>query len=114
MPKSKQSSLGSIPASSDTVKSEGRQIKQCWIQEIEIHKNPPVYTICGLIKGILINFSPVYCGYWKTLLFTNIEVSSVQFAKKVLALSPNMLNTLGVIFCGAKCSACVDKNKETI
>jgi hypothetical protein len=27
--------LGSIPASSDTVESEGRQMKQCWIQYIE-------------------------------------------------------------------------------
>ncbi len=37
--------LGSIPASSDTVESEGRQMKQYWIQYIEekkILKNPPV------------------------------------------------------------------------
>ncbi len=27
--------LGSIPASSDTVESEGRQMKQCWKQYIE-------------------------------------------------------------------------------
>ncbi len=27
--------LASIPASSDTVESEGRQMKQCWIQFIE-------------------------------------------------------------------------------
>jgi len=27
--------------------------------------------------------------------------SSVQFAKRVLALSPNTLNTLGAIFCGS-------------
>ncbi len=32
--------LGSIPASSDTVESEGRQMKQCWIQYIEKKKNP--------------------------------------------------------------------------
>ncbi len=36
--------LGSIPASSDTVKSEGRQMKQCWKQYIEIFfsLSPPV------------------------------------------------------------------------
>ncbi len=27
---------GSIPAASDTVESKGRQMKQCWIQYIEI------------------------------------------------------------------------------
>jgi hypothetical protein len=34
--------LGSIPASSDTVESEGRQMKQCWIQYIEkkLEKSP--------------------------------------------------------------------------
>ncbi len=30
--------LGLIPASSDTVESEGRQMKQCWIKYME--KNP--------------------------------------------------------------------------
>ena len=36
--------LRSIPASSDTVESEGRQMKQCLIQYLEINilKNPPV------------------------------------------------------------------------
>ncbi len=34
--------MGSIPASSDTVESEGRQIKQCWISYIkENPKNSP-------------------------------------------------------------------------
>jgi hypothetical protein len=39
--------LGSIPASSDTVESEGRQMKQCRIQYIEkkIQKNPPVQKV---------------------------------------------------------------------
>ncbi len=32
--------LGSIPASSDTVESEGRQMKQCWISYIKKKKNP--------------------------------------------------------------------------
>jgi hypothetical protein len=32
--------LGSIPASSDTVESVGRQMKQCWIQYIEEEENP--------------------------------------------------------------------------
>ncbi len=36
--------LGSIPASSDAVESEGRQMKQCWMQYIEENlKNPPVH-----------------------------------------------------------------------
>ncbi len=35
--------LGSIPASSDTVKSEGRQIKQCWIQYMK-KKNLPSHN----------------------------------------------------------------------
>ncbi len=34
--------LGSIPASSDTVESEGRQMKQCWIQYIEKKKNQKI------------------------------------------------------------------------
>ncbi len=32
--------LGSIPASSGTVESEGRQMKQCWIKYLKILKNP--------------------------------------------------------------------------
>jgi hypothetical protein len=32
--------LGSIPASSDTAESEGRQMKQCWISYITKSKNP--------------------------------------------------------------------------
>jgi hypothetical protein len=36
--------LGSIPASTDTVESEGRQMKQCWIQYIEKKsKKSPCY-----------------------------------------------------------------------
>jgi hypothetical protein len=34
--------VSSIPASSDTVESKGRQMKQCWLQYIERKKNPPV------------------------------------------------------------------------
>ncbi len=44
--------LGSIPASSDTVESEGRQMKQCWISYIKrkIQKNPPSnYLLISLI-----------------------------------------------------------------
>ncbi len=37
---SAQHVLGSIPASSDTVESEGRQMKQCWIQYIKNQKIP--------------------------------------------------------------------------
>jgi len=37
--------LGSIPASSDSVESEGRQMKQCWINYIKNPKNPPVSII---------------------------------------------------------------------
>jgi hypothetical protein len=34
--------LGSIPASSDTVESEGRQMKQCLIKSFKnFHKNSP-------------------------------------------------------------------------
>ncbi len=36
--------LGSIPASSDTVESEGRQMKRCWIQYIE-KKNTPAMAV---------------------------------------------------------------------
>ncbi len=49
--------LGSIRASSDTVKSEGRQMKQCWIQFIEkknkkipLLKNSYNYS-CGLCEN---------------------------------------------------------------
>ncbi len=33
--------LCSIPASSDTMESEGRQMKQCWIKYRKKNKNPP-------------------------------------------------------------------------
>ncbi len=39
--------LSSIPASSDTVESEGRQMKQCWIEyikKVKKTKNPPLKT----------------------------------------------------------------------
>ncbi len=48
--------VSSIPASSDTVESEGRQMKQCWIQNIEkkkIKKIPLFY----FIKIVRIAFS---------------------------------------------------------
>jgi hypothetical protein len=41
--------LGSFPASSDTVESEGRQMKQCWIMYIKIKKIkkiPPLLSFC--------------------------------------------------------------------
>ncbi len=45
--------LGSIPAASDTVEFEGRQMKQCWIQYIEIiilQKVKKFY--CNLFTGL--------------------------------------------------------------
>ncbi len=39
--------LGSIPASSDTVESEGRQMKQCWILYITKHKKPAFFLYIG-------------------------------------------------------------------
>jgi hypothetical protein len=34
--------LGSIPASFDTVESEGQQIKQCWMNFFKNPKSPPL------------------------------------------------------------------------
>ncbi len=51
--------LGSIQASSGTVKSGGRQMKQCWISYIKkekIHKNPLFYWWKTLGSGLLQNF----------------------------------------------------------
>jgi hypothetical protein len=41
MTKSPLSCMGSIPASSDTVESEGWQMKQCWIKYLEKEKEIP-------------------------------------------------------------------------
>jgi hypothetical protein len=43
--------VGSIPAFSDTVESEGRQMKQCRIQYIEKNKNPPVKSRKIVCRG---------------------------------------------------------------
>ncbi len=40
--------LGSIQASSDTVESEGRQMKQCWIQYIE--KYPKKIPLLDMVE----------------------------------------------------------------
>ncbi len=42
--------LDSIPTSSDTVESEGRQIKQCWIQYIEEKKSKKIPLLKKIIK----------------------------------------------------------------
>ncbi len=49
MPKS-QTVLGSIPASSQKVKSEGRQIKQCWIKYIKNPTKNSPYIEFGMAK----------------------------------------------------------------
>jgi hypothetical protein len=44
--------LGSISASSDTVESEGRRMKQCWIQYIEKNpNNPPVEILQSALRS---------------------------------------------------------------
>ncbi len=42
--------LGTIPASSDTVKSEVQQMKQCWKEYIKNLKNPPVYKYMYILR----------------------------------------------------------------
>jgi hypothetical protein len=54
--------LGLIPASVGTVESEGRQMKQCWIQYVKKIKNPPKNIfkkkiILGLNKSIYLFLS---------------------------------------------------------
>ncbi len=47
-----------MPASADTVETEGRQMKQCWIQYIEkkIQKNPPViYPQMSYMHGVRVS-----------------------------------------------------------
>ena len=51
--------LGSIPASSDTVKSEGRQMKQCWISEIK-RKNPKKSPMMTKLQILFFLFSFEY------------------------------------------------------
>ncbi len=45
-------SPGSIPASSDTVESEGRQMKQCWITYIKEKTKSPFQKIVGSIINV--------------------------------------------------------------
>ncbi len=54
--------LGSIPASSDTVETEGRQMKQCWISYIKkIQKSPlkkiHANTKVQVVSDLLIKFT---------------------------------------------------------
>jgi hypothetical protein len=57
--------LGSIPASSDTVESEGRQMKQCWITYIKrkIPKNPP--STKSVIVEVIYSLYCVYTAVFK-------------------------------------------------
>jgi hypothetical protein len=45
--------LSSISASSDTVKSEGRQMKQCCVKNRKKSKNNPPFNICKLAQVLL-------------------------------------------------------------
>ncbi len=52
--------LGSIPVSSDTVESEGRQMKQCWIR-----KNPPLTTMPKRINKMCFGVMPeLHTQFW--------------------------------------------------
>ncbi len=44
--------LGSVPASSATVESEGRQMKQCWIKYWQFLKIPPLIDFKILFQSI--------------------------------------------------------------
>ncbi len=56
--------LGSIPASSDTVESEGRQMKQCWmsyikkVQKITLAIFSWLFLLCLALRYIFVVFSP--------------------------------------------------------
>jgi hypothetical protein len=41
--------LGSIPASSDTLESEGRQMKKCWIKFLQLSTN--IHTIFTIVSA---------------------------------------------------------------
>ncbi len=60
MPKSKQSWI-SIPVSSDTVESEGRQMKQCWIKYIKKPNKIPFLFRLSSSKAKLYQWKE----YWK-------------------------------------------------
>ncbi len=58
--------LGWIPASSDTVEYEGRQMKQCWMQYIQKKSNK---SPCWFVVQTIV---AVYCGelhFWNRLLW---------------------------------------------
>ncbi len=55
--RSRNSPLGSIPTSFDTVESEGRQMKQCWIQHIEKKQKKSKKFNIASIAGLYANFA---------------------------------------------------------
>ncbi len=82
--------LGSIPSSSDTVESKGRQTKQCWIQYIEkklvfywifiiwpeLLKTWPGLLIEGSQAESCLEFLPIpqiayFIGYYPLCIYTN-------------------------------------------
>ncbi len=62
--------LGSIPASSDTVESEGRQMKQCWISYIKKgkpKKSPFIYSgkiMLNVAETIFVNILSIKISSW--------------------------------------------------
>ncbi len=56
--------LDSIPASSDTVEYEGRQMKQCWIKYFNKYRS--LHSV---------SFSPIYCSNTWTLLIKHTTTS---------------------------------------
>ncbi len=64
--------LGSIPASSDTVESEGRQMNQCWIQYV--HRNIKIQKI-PLLKLVLLQ---IFTPNWRQKSSTLIKICANQ------------------------------------
>ncbi len=74
--------LRSIPASYETVESEGRQMKQCWAKYLKIHTInptlkkeyepaedylPSIFSSIGLLSSMAINVldNGLYCTYYR-------------------------------------------------
>jgi hypothetical protein len=77
--KRRNSPACSIPASSDTVESEGRQMKQRWIRCIKLNKkNPPVFLSSDLYQNKR-NLMLIFAKFKAKLIFNDISQKLFTF-----------------------------------
>jgi hypothetical protein len=80
--------LGSIPASSDTVKSKGRQMKQCWILYIKNPKNSPFKVF-----SVLTNVSSSWFIYVDPLLHCLANIKRLALLSLIHSYKPTPISS---------------------